>query len=184
MLFRKTGDAYLTNVLLSRDCSELFKLDTGSPFTIISIDALCRVLCNMDKEVVKKELISYDCVRCSSYTGHTSRLVPVYIRDVKLDDYTFNKFYCFVDVDVPDSSLLIGTDLISACTIGRTEAAYGIELSNLDFQSYETRFKFQCCTDDIHEIFELAGVRKSGSRLQSFFNEAKGGGLDKDLPIV
>lgn len=174
MLFEKIGNYYLASVALSHNRMEQFKLDTGSPFTVISLNKLLQILRCSNTKSVKDELLSYGFVRCISYTKQEARLVPIYIRMVKINDVAINRFYCFVNVDTLDSSSLIGNDFISSCSIGKTEAAYGIELSDFDQQSYETSFKLQCCSNDIHEIYELESIKYKRGSLSSLFDAAGG----------
>lgn len=173
MLFRKVGNNYVASVLLTNERATEFKLDTGSPFTTLSLKTLSDTLKCTDMGVVKRELLSYEYVEAISYTRNNVRLVPVYIRNVRIDDVIIDRFYCFINVDIVNSTSLIGTDFISSCTVYKTDASYGFELGDMDKQAYENNFKMLCYTENIHEIFELVTVEPA-IIISSLFNAARG----------
>lgn len=184
MLFQRVKSAYKSSVMMTFSRPADFIMDTGSPFTTMSIELLCKVIRCKDVDLVRKELLSYGFIEAVSYTKHMVRMVPVYIRNARVDGTLLDKFYCFVNVDMPNSTSLIGTDFISACTVSRTEASYAFEFSCIDEVAYENNFKALCHTDNIHEIFELTDVKEKKSSLSFMFNSAAGGRLDYDRSIV
>lgn len=131
MLFKNNGDGYSILINLLRTCVEEFKLDTGSPFTVISLKLLCKAVRCEDTVAIKNELLSYGHITAVSYTRQPIRLVPIFIRNVLVGDEKVRRFYCLVNVDSDDSSLLIGTDFVSACIIDKMNGSYGIRLSDL-----------------------------------------------------
>ena len=183
MQFLIKGDRYIADVKLQDKRLFTFKLDTGSPFTVISLSTFCRMAHYSDKDKAKSWLLGANPVGAFSYTKHMSRLTPVYIRNVSIDGTVIPKMYLFVNVDFENSSSLIGTDFISACYALRTKADYCIELDKPDMAIYEDTFFRRCKKKDVPEIFELESEPVKTRSIASMF-DAAGGGLNKDRPIV
>lgn len=173
MYFLKTGNGYVTTIEFVNKEVVWVKLDTGSYATVLPLKTLCKVLGTSDMEGVREELVSYKSTQCISYTGHTSTLVPVYVRNVNIDGLILDKFYFYVNVDPESNTPLIGMDFIAACRFDRSEGNYGVDLSDIDEASYESNFKKGWSDWDIHEIFELKKNLASNG-LKSLFGRAEG----------
>lgn len=174
MVFTRTGTSYSCKATITGKDEIVFKLDTGSPYTALSVKGLRDILGAGNVSDISKDLSMFDGIVCSSYSGHSIKLVPCYIRNILVGGTRFEKMYVFVNTNEQCITSLIGTDLIMSSTIVG-DGNY-ITLDNIDYSKYNANFNRLKCGIQEQELLCMSESKPAskGSRLSELLKNAEG----------
>lgn len=175
--FKYTGDSLSTDVrLCGRINRAKFKLDTGSPITIITA-ATMEYLTGYNIKVIQRFLSSKKSVVFHSFTQESVSVVPCLFRGAVIGEanhegrhVNLDYFMVFV-ANVLKGNNLLGMDFMAGCE-GTFE--FGKFIVN-DFEEhvYHRHFLRQCGNIDPYEIDELKSMA-SKSSVNDLLSRAEG----------
>ena len=86
-----------------------FKVDTGSPYTIIGMDSLKKIGIKIDNKILMERNIT----SLNDASGNIVNIVPYKVDDFQLtDDISFEKIKIYLSSDITDRAVL-GMDILS-----------------------------------------------------------------------
>lgn len=117
------------------------KFDTGASETVVSLEKLFPNVTFIQrhklKRYVKKHNIESQLFKTAN--GSTFRGVLTYMNNVKIGQYTFEKFYYYLVIDKTGKQIaLLGDDFIDCCDFCH-KAHNDIIITSFDFAAYNNR---------------------------------------------
>lgn len=150
----KDNKGYYADIQLPVRRKVTFKIDTGSPVTIMSISDIARMLFSTVADI-RNKLNKFKRVDFTTYSGGKVSLCPVYIRNVSVEGLSLDILYAFVNIDVDESTNLIGMDFLSACDFDHYRSTEAITIYSVDPMVYYSNFKKAAGEVEVQEILEI-----------------------------
>lgn len=177
MQFKLNGLKYVSRLVSGSGNTAAVILDTGSPYTVISVESLCKLSGMPDIDKAHEFLNRCNSVDCISFSGDIVHLVPIVMRNVIIGGDTFDSLYMYVNTSSKKCTSLIGADIISGCRI----LGFGKEIDLTEFDASYNKRVFDSIVNGkiVYEILNLIKYdepvpTKKVSRLESLLKKSEG----------
>lgn len=136
------------------DKVKLCRVDTGSMFTVISIETVA-TLKKWKSAELKSYLMCRQSISLSSISGHNIDVIPCHLSNIRLCNAIIKDFYCVIPLDPSLNKNLIGIDLFSACSV-RGLSGDNLFLEQLDQELYRKNFISLCNAVNPTELLDVS----------------------------